>query len=55
MELEYLLISSNKEEKEANWEYLHLSNVIEVEIKTTIECRLVMGIIILLNTASITL
>jgi len=55
MELEYLLINSNKEEKEANWEYLYLGNAIEVETKTITEHGLVIGIITLLNTASITL
>jgi len=55
MELEYLLINSNKEENEANWERLYLSNAIEVETKTTIERGLVMGIITPLDTASITL
>jgi len=34
MELEYLLINSNKDKKEANWEYLNLNNVTEVETKT---------------------
>jgi len=37
MELKYLLINSNKDEKEANWERLNLNNVIEVETKTSIE------------------
>jgi len=37
MELEYLLINSNKEEKEANWEHLNLNNVTEAEIKTSTE------------------
>ena len=55
MELEYLLINNNKDEKEANQEYLNLNNVIEVETKTTIEYRLVMGIITLLDIISITL
>jgi len=54
MELEYLLINSDKEEKEANWGRLNLNNVIEVETETTIERGLVMGIITLLDTASIT-
>jgi len=55
MELKYLLINSNKEENKANWEYLNLNNVIEVETETTIERGLVIGIIILLDTISITL
>jgi len=55
MELEYLLINSNKEEKEANWEHLYLNNAIEVQTKTTTECGLVMGIITPLDTASIAL
>jgi len=55
MELECLLISSNKEEKEANWEHLYLNNVIEVETKTTTEHRLVTGIITLLDIISIAL
>jgi len=55
MELEYLLISSNKKENKANWEYLYLNNVIEAETKTTIERGLVIGIITPLDTASIAL
>jgi len=55
MELEYLLINSNKEVKGTNWEYLNLNNAIEVETKTTTERGLVMGIIIPLETASIAL
>ena len=55
MELEYLLINSNKEENGANQEHLYLNNVIKAETKTTIEYRLVMGIITLLDTISITL
>jgi len=55
MELEYLLINSNKEEKEANWEHLYLSNAIEVETETIIKRGLVTSIIILLDTASIAL
>jgi len=34
MELEYLLIISNKDKKEANWEHLNLNNATEVETKT---------------------
>jgi len=55
MELEYLLISSNKGENKANWEHLYLSNVIEVETKTTIKRGLVTGIITPLDIASIAL
>ena len=55
MELEYLLISSNKEEKGTNQEYLNLNNVIEVETEPIIERGLVIDIITPLNTASITL
>ena len=55
IELEYLLINSNKEESEANQEHLNLSNVIEVETKTITERELVTGIITPLDTASITL
>jgi len=55
IELEYLLISSNKDKKEANWEHLNLNNVIEVETKTIIEQGSVMGIITPLNTISIAL
>jgi len=32
---EYLLINSNKDEKEANWEHLNLKSATEVETKTT--------------------
>jgi len=35
IKLEYLLINSDKDEKEANWEHLNLKNVIEVETETT--------------------
>ena len=55
MELEYLLINSNKEEKEVSQKYLNLNNAIEVETKTTIERGLVTGIITLLDTVFITL
>ena len=55
MELEYLLINSNKKEKEANQEHLYLNNAIEAETETTIKYRLVTGIIIPLDIASITL
>jgi len=37
MELEYLLINSNEEEKGTNWGYLNLNNVIKAETKTAIE------------------
>ena len=55
MELEYLLINSDENSKETNQGYLNLNNVIKVETKTAIEQGLVTGIIILLDTASITL
>ena len=55
MESEYILINSNKEEKEANQGRLNLNNIIEVKTKTTIKRGLVTGIIILLDIASITL
>ena len=55
MELEYLLINSNKEEKEANQEHLYLNSATKAETKTTTECRLVMGIITPLDTNSIAL
>jgi len=55
MKLEYLLIISNKDKKEANWEHLNLNNAIEVETKTTIKCGLVTGIITLLDIISIAL
>ena len=55
MELEYLLINSNKEEKEANQEHLNLNNATEVEIKTSIEQGLITDIITLLDTTSIAL
>ena len=55
MELEYLLISSNKEEKEANQGYLNLKYILKAETRTTIKRGLVAGIIIPLDTVSITL
>jgi len=55
MELKYLLINSNKEEKEANWGRLNLNNVIEVETETTIGRGLVTGIITPLDIVSIAL
>jgi len=55
MELEYLLINSNKDSKGTNWGYLNLNNAIEVETKTAIEQDLVIGIITPLDTASIAL
>ena len=54
MELEYLLINSNKENKVSQGR-LNLNNIIEVETETTIERGLVTGIIILLNMVSIAL
>ena len=55
MELEYLLINSDKEIKGTNWEYLNLNNVIEAETETTTEHGLVAGIITPLDTESIAL
>ena len=55
IESEYLLINSDKEEKEANQERLNLGNAIEVETKTTIKRGLVTGIIIPLDIESIAL
>ena len=55
MELEYLLINSNKKRKGTSQGYLNLNNVIEVETKTAIEQGSVTDIITLLDTASITL
>ena len=55
IELEYLLINSNKEEKGTNQEYLNLNNATEAETETTIERGLVMGIKAPLDIASITL
>jgi len=55
MESEYLLINSNKDEKEANWEHLNLNNAIEVETETITKQGLVTGIVILLDTISIAL
>ena len=55
MELEYLLINSDKDSKGTNQGYLNLNNVIEVDIETTTERGLVTGIITPLDTASIAL
>jgi len=55
MELEYLLINSNKDKKEANWEHLNLDNAIEVETETITKRGLVTDIIIPLDTISIAL
>ena len=55
MELEYLLINSNKDSKGTNQGYLNLNNITKVETKTAIEQGLVTGIIIPLDTASIDL
>ena len=55
IELEYLLIISNKDKIEANQEHLNLNNIIEAETKTIIERGLVIGIITLLDTISIAL
>ena len=56
MELEYLLINSNKDTKGTNQGYPNLNNaIIEVETKTAIKQGLVTGIITPLDTASIAL
>jgi len=55
IELEYLLITSNKDEKEANWEHLNLNDAIEAETKTITKQGLVTDIITLLDTISIAL
>ena len=55
IKLEYLLINSNEDEKEANQEYLNLNNAIEAETKTTTKQGLVTGIATLLDTISIAL
>jgi len=55
MELEYLLINSNKDKKEAIEGHLNLNNAIEVEIETTIKRSLVTSIITLLDMAFIAL
>ena len=55
MELEYLLINSDKEGKAVNQEYINLKHVIKVETKTTIEQGLVTGIITPLDIMSIAL
>jgi len=55
MELEYLLINSDKDSKGTNWGYLNLNNAIKVETETAIEQGLVTGIITPLDTASIAL
>ena len=55
MELEYLLISSDEDEKEANQEHLNLNNATEVETETVTKQGLVMGIMTPLDTISIAL
>ena len=55
MELEYLLINSNKEERAANQECINLNYIIEVETKTATEQGLIIGIITLLDTVFIAL
>ena len=55
IELEYLLINSDKEVKGTNQEYPNLNNATEAETETTIECGLVAGIITPLDTESIAL
>jgi len=53
--LEYLLINSDKDKKEANWEHLNLKDAIEVETKTITKQGLVTDIITPLDTISIAL
>jgi len=55
MELEYLLIISNKDKKEANWEHLNLDDVTEAETKTITKQGLVTDVITLLDMISIAL
>jgi len=55
MELEYLLINSDKNKKEANWEHLNLNNVIEAETKTITKQGSVTDVITPLDTISIAL
>ena len=55
MELGYLLVNSNEEEKEANQEHLNLKDVIEVETKTSIERGSVTDIMTPLDMISIAL
>jgi len=56
MELEYLLINSDKDSKGTNWGYLNLNDaIIEVETETAIEQGLVTGIITPLDIVSIAL
>jgi len=55
MESEYLLINSNKDKKEANWEHLNLNNATEVEIKTITKQGLVTDVITPLDIISIAL
>jgi len=55
IELKYLLIISDKDKKEANWEHLNLNNVIEAETKTITKQGLVTDVITLLDIISITL
>ena len=55
MELEYLLIISNEDKKEANQEHLNLNDVIEVETKTITKQGLITDVITPLDTISIAL
>jgi len=55
MELEYLLINSNKDKREANWEHLNLKDAIEVETKTITEQGSVTDVITPLDIISIAL
>jgi len=53
--LEYLLINSDKDEKEANWKHLDLNNATEAETETITKRGLVTDIITPLDTISIAL
>ena len=53
IELEYLLINSNKDKKEASQEHSNLNNAIEAETKTITKQGLVTDVVTPLNTISI--
>jgi len=55
MELEYLLINSNEDKKEANWEHLNLDNATKAETETITKWGLVTDVITPLDTISIAL
>ena len=55
IELEYLLINSNEDEKKANQEHLNLNNAIEAETETITKQGLVTDIITPLDMISIAL